>query len=397
MKLEKLNEIVGSAAALRFRTRLQPAGGQGDKVFPPTYEGGKYAEEKRKIDGVSLPCVHLDSVQSQANRMELALLEAIREGRISIPIVEVDFPAKDPALKDVGIISSFEAPHRMADAILRDSGLGGKRFRDMPEGKLLDESSIHDATGLFGINPASLLFGIWDSTGPKGGLGVKFQRSIVSELVAVDVEKGVKSSSRIDPLGLMVNAGILYTDPVAGGWTLDAKGSDGKALQKVGKDGKPSEANHGNIPPTVTDTNGGVTFSHALQTVVISLPSIRRLGFPVQGKETSAVNLAARSVLAALGLCAAALSISKGYDLRSRCLLVPENAGGWEIVAGDGAMESFSISAEDSCTLLKAAVKAAQEIGLPWREKPLTLVPSDGLVALVRRNRELAMQSKNED
>jgi len=67
-------------------TDYQPTGGLGDKVFPPTYEGGKYAMEKR-IDpatGEERQCVLLDSVQSQANRMELALLEIPDRGRPSV-------------------------------------------------------------------------------------------------------------------------------------------------------------------------------------------------------------------------------------------------------------------------------------------------------------------------
>lgn len=41
------NAVAGTAAAFRCVTEYQPAGGPGDKVFPPTYEGGKYAEEER--------------------------------------------------------------------------------------------------------------------------------------------------------------------------------------------------------------------------------------------------------------------------------------------------------------------------------------------------------------
>ncbi|MGC8625834.1 MAG: type I-U CRISPR-associated protein Cas7, partial [Phycisphaerae bacterium] len=73
LTLEILTEAVKNAAALRCITELQPAGGPGDKVFPPTYMGGVYATETRLIDGRRMPCVLLDSVQSQANRMELAL------------------------------------------------------------------------------------------------------------------------------------------------------------------------------------------------------------------------------------------------------------------------------------------------------------------------------------
>ena len=57
------NALAGSAAAFRCVTDYQPAGGPGDKVFPPTYEGGKYATEER-VDpnsGEVTPCVLLDS------------------------------------------------------------------------------------------------------------------------------------------------------------------------------------------------------------------------------------------------------------------------------------------------------------------------------------------------
>jgi len=399
MKLETLRQVVASDAALRYRVRLQPAGGAGDKVFPPTYEGAKYAEEKRRIGDAIVPCVHLDSVQSQANRMELALLEAMQEKRIHLPVVMVDFAAtNDPTLRDVGKITSLEAPHRLADAILRDScAADGTRFRDTPEGKVLDSSSIASAAAIFGINPTALLFGVWDSTGPKGGLGVKFQRAIVSELAAINTERGVRTSSRIDPLGIMANSGVLYRDPATGGWTLETKGANAKPLEKYGKEGKPSAANHGNVTPTIEESNGGITFAYALQTVVLSLPALRRLRFPIDGHSETARDLAARTALAALGLCGAVLSNSKGYDLRSRCLLVPETPGQWETLHGDGTTTTFDLLANDACALFNEAVEAAKSSGLPWREEPLVLKPSEGLARLVINSRNLLMQSKAED
>ena len=79
--------VAGTAAAFRCVTDHQPACGPGDKVFPPTYEGGKYATEERIDPGTGeiKPCVHLDSMQSQANRMEVALLEAHRTGKVMLP------------------------------------------------------------------------------------------------------------------------------------------------------------------------------------------------------------------------------------------------------------------------------------------------------------------------
>ena len=60
--------VSGNAAAFRCRRKLQPAGGPGDKIFPPTFLGGIYAVEQQHIPEQSSPvtCVLLDSVQSQA-------------------------------------------------------------------------------------------------------------------------------------------------------------------------------------------------------------------------------------------------------------------------------------------------------------------------------------------
>jgi CRISPR-associated protein Csb1 len=153
-------------------TEYQPAGGPGDKVFPPTYEGGKYATEKR-VDprtGEIIDCVLLDSVQSQANRMELALLEAMEEADgLELPLLRVAFTDVPKPIT----VTSLEAPHRIADAIFRDSLImeDGQwcDFRQSSKGSILDLSDNKQATGLFGLCPTALVFGLWDSTGPRGG------------------------------------------------------------------------------------------------------------------------------------------------------------------------------------------------------------------------------------
>ena len=52
LNLDQLKSAVaGNAAAFRCRRRLQPGGGAGDKVFPPTYAGAVYAVEQRRVPG----------------------------------------------------------------------------------------------------------------------------------------------------------------------------------------------------------------------------------------------------------------------------------------------------------------------------------------------------------
>jgi len=406
------NAVTGTAAAIRCRVTLQPAGGKGDKVFPPTYAGAVYAVEKRRVPNEKDPvvCVLLDSVQSQANRMEEALQEAFDRGRIKLPIIAVEFP-RDGLLDDVGTITSLQAPHRVADAILRDSELDGVPFRQTAIGKRIDLVSLQNATPLFDICPHALVFGLWDSTGPKGGLGAKFARAVVSEIVGYGAEFGVKTSSRIDPL--QIRAAVKVTKDKTGYRIAEEKAKGAVS---------PSEVNHGNIPPAFGKYTkgaegpdpmkdfrdsaregqiapGGITIERAEQTTVLSLAALRRLRFPLPGKANDrAIDDAARTVLAALSLCGATLAAERGLDLRSRCLLWPTEVMKWEVLDTPGVEpERVSIDAETAIAVFKEAVAQAKKKGLSWLEEPLKLSPSTKLLTLVRRSQELAVTESGAD
>ena len=379
--------VAGSAAAFRLTLKLDAVS---PKVFPPTYEGGKYATESRRINGQEVPCVLLDSVPSQANRMELALQEAWEGGVIDLPVIAADFTAAgNPGVRK---ITSLQAPHRIADAILRDSLVGGKKFRQSEAGKSLDDVSGGYATPLLQYAPHSLVFGMWDSTGPRGGLGVKFARAIVSEIIGVNAVPGRKTSSRIDPLNIRVNAGVLY-QAKSGGWTLDDKNAvpeKGKPA-KLGKEGKPSEANHGNVTPTISD--GGFTLDYAEQTTVLSLPALRRLRFPAKpgDKSNPDADTAARAYLAALGLLGATLAVEAGYDLRSRCLLRAADPVRWHLLGRPGEPDrTFDLSRDGAIELYKQSLAAVRKVKLPVETDEIVLTPSDDLVALVKKSMELA-------
>ena len=387
--LQTLQETVGgTAAAFRCVTDYQPTGGPGDKVFPPTYEGGKYATEER-IDpetGDVRQCVLLDSVQSQANRMELALLESHRAGKVTLPLLVARFDQEE--LLKRFTVTSLEAPHRVADALFRDSLLNGAIFRKSAKGAMLDTADVRNATGLFGLCPTGLVFGLWDSTGPRGGLGCKFQRALVSEIVGYDAVVGKKTSSRIDPAEIMRSAATLYERKSESGnaphWTLNEKDSKRKL-----KTGRPSEANHGNITPSISE--GGFTLSKARQTTTLSLAVLRRLRFPLNGAADSAhdTDLAARTALAALGLAVGTLA-RVDTDLRSRCQLFAESVPLWELLVRPGeAPQEFELGPEEALKLLEEAIVKAKDLGLPW-EGEIELTPSPDLVELVRRSQELA-------
>jgi CRISPR-associated protein Csb1 len=215
----------------------------------------------------------------------------------------------------------------------------------------------------------------------------------------------VKTSSRIDPAQITRNAGTVYERAEktnsSPDWTVD----EGLATQvknqpkKVGKDGKPSEVNHGNVTPTIE--NGGFTLTHAKQTTVLSLAALRRLRFPLRGASNSSNerDLIARTLLASLGLLSGVLVREQGADLRSRCLLVPTEGFIWELLEnppGTAEPKTFSLNGEQAVAIFRAALEESRNAGLPWEDE-IELVPSEDLIKLVARSQELATHQAEGD
>lgn len=404
--------VDGAAAGIRARTALEPLGGPGDKIFPPTYStppnsDTQYAVERRRVGGDSVDAVVLDSVASQANRMELALLDAYRAGELQVPVVSVDF--RDvPDLVGLDLVSSLEASHRIFDAALRDSLLDDAPFRISPEGQRITEATPRNAAALFHYSPTTLLFGGWDSTGPRGGLGSKYERAITSEIVALGVERGVKTASRIDVLGTEKDAGVLWETP-DGEWTLDegqARREKGQPVKYRGgssdSPGRPSQVNHGNVTPSVETRAGGVTADQILAVVVLSFAALRKLRFPatedgapLPPERRAVAEGAARTALAALGLAATVLSIEDGLDLRSRCVLIPSGPVEFELLHRDGSPPTrFTLDRNGALELFEQARTAADAAGLTWRREELLLRPADKLVDLIRRSQDVTARQE---
>jgi CRISPR-associated protein Csb1 len=419
MNYDKLAQIVTSAAALRRRQRLQPVGGKGDKIFPPTYPGEgrnnpppRHVFERRRINGEEIWCVLVDSVQSQANRLEESLLAVMREGGVTIPHVVVDFSGKE--LAGVSAITSLDAPHRVYDAILRDSLLDGVPFMESEVGKGLAKASNTDASSVLEVSPTALLLGSWHSTGQGGGLGAKFARSLVSEIVAINapVDKeinelrfklssdgdvitvntpvdtrrneidnirtaGRRTGSRIDPLGVLRKVEVYKSET---GWDVTESGAGKKA-----KKARPSEINHGNIAPSVQAL--GITCDYLEHSFVLSFAGLRRLGFGSPKRNT-----AGRALLAALGLLALVEQDERGYALRSRCDLVCEDKAALEIVHPDGRTTETKLEIEEARALYVETYQAAQQAGFHF--DTIRLTPQDKLVKIVYESQRLALEGE---
>lgn len=426
MNYAALTKMVAEDAALRRRQRLQPVGGKGDKIFPPTYPPSdeekrrdrkappRHVFERRRLEGRDgresreVWCVLVDSVQSQANRLEESLLGIIREKSLFIPHVVVDF--SNEGLAGIGKITSLDAPHRIYDAIFRDSELNGQPFLDKNGtlGRRLKEASNTDASALLEVSPTALLFGAWDSTGQGGGLGAKFARCLVSEIVAIDVpvnlkraegrelpfvvasgdnlltvepvSAGRRTGSRIDPLGILSRKGMeVYKSTT--GWDVTAAGAGKNAKQVL-----PSKVNHSNIPPTIEPL--GITCDYLEHMFVLSFAALRRLHF---GSTEPGKNSAGRTLLAALGLLAMTEQDAQGYALRSRCDLVCEEKKSLEAVHADGTTVDISADRQAVRSLYAEAFKAAKDAGFQFSDEPIRLTPQKKLVEIVRKSQELAL------
>ena len=402
--LQALEEAAGGDAAFRRVRRLQPVGGQGDKVFPPTYPPERrgapprHVFERRRVEDREVWCVLIDSVQSQANRLEEALLAAAEDeghdGRVPLPYVTVDFSGA--GLEPLERITSLDAPHRVYDAILRDSLLNGTPFMQSDEGRRLAAAKPADATALLELSPTALLFGAWHSQGEGGGLGAKFPRALVSEIMGIDtpVEEmavnqrtgeleartaGRRTGSRIDPLGVLRKVEV-FKGASRSDWSTD-KSDAGKGAKKV----RPSEINHSNIAPTVEPL--GVTCDHAEHRATITLAGLRRLRFGGGAKDA-----AGRVLIASLGLLALAEQDARGYALRSRCDLVCEGVAPLELVRADGSTVPLELDRTAARVLYREAYAQAESAGFGFTS--LTLKPQDKLVELVRRSRQLALEGE---
>jgi CRISPR-associated protein Csb1 len=195
--------ILAGAQALRATVELTPVNGPGGRIFPPTYPAEAGSREKAPRHVVEeLPSgqrrVLIDSVASQANRQEAALVAARSAGRVDFADVYVDL-----TLTEAGIdrLSATEMPHRLADAILRDSEIDGVPFAQSSLGRRLLATTLADLTPVLEASPTSLLFGCWFSQ--HGQMRpLKIQRAAASDIWADNAVLGQAVGSRIDPLGI---------------------------------------------------------------------------------------------------------------------------------------------------------------------------------------------------
>ena len=363
--LPELSKLVANPAVhgLSISRELQPLGGRGDAVSPPTFaqpqgeeKGPRYVWSERRVGDEAVKTCLLDSSASQANRIEESLLDLVRSGTLALPLHRMDVPG-------IGILTDLELPHRIYDAAVGTARLrDGTPWKNSELAKQVRNASRKDASALLQHAPLVLVLGGWDShsgTAANAWQG-RHEKAIWSKIVAIDAFKMHRPGGRLDPMGLPSSERVDLGD-----------GSKKLVDQGLGV-----------VPPSMEKfPRLSITMGYAEQRSVISFGVLRKIGFGGAGKDRGA-----RNYLAALGILGLAALHRNGGHLRSECDLVCERTDGWKIRRDDAPDEALSgITVERSAEVVQEALDHFPSSGLAFRREPIDLVVHEAIVAAMGR------------
>jgi CRISPR-associated protein Csb1 len=303
--------------AVTLREDLEPVHGKDSVFFPPTFappEGSKespsYVVDENKVALV-------DTVGSQANRME-PIFKSPPYSEL-IPRATVKIGERRIDLLDAG--------HRAADAVVR--------FSDKWEqlrAAFLAIRDKRDAAPLAKLAPTSLVFGVWDSRDTQ----VKLPRIVGSTIRAYKVEKLLRSAQFFASTEKEDTEGLV------------PPGS--KFLSTVGLDDAPAGR-----------TDGGVISRDGIRReAILNLVALRALS---SGPNGAALKLQ-RYIL---GLALVALLAPSDKFLREGCLLVPagERDAETKLVDRTGKRNDLKLADPEALDFAQAAAKDFG-VGGPW-------------------------------
>jgi len=324
-QLDQFDNIIqdDTIAAIVMRQYLKPVEGETPTViFPPTYADIGYNIDTLDQNGEIKNVCAIDSVGSQANRME----PLFKKPPYSELVPQITVEVRKPALKGqsqgdlIDKVNLLDAGHRIADAVVRFSDKAdeiNEAFNAMKKG---------NAVPLAKLSPTSLVFGCWDSRGSS----VKLPRIVRSTIKAFNVLKLTRAAQ-------YVPATEHYE----------------KAFEKLSEKEKKkfTDAGMGHVPST--GAPGGVLLdskSEVIKETVVSLSPLRSL-------QTVDDSDAIRIRRYIFGLSLVAITASQEPLLRMGCELTadPDKPAIWEIVNCNGTRKSFAVSHKEALTFAQAA------------------------------------------
>jgi CRISPR-associated protein Csb1 len=308
--------------ALALRQQLAPVE-ESRVIFPPTYAGNN--ESIYNIDTLSdgTRVAAIDSVGSQANRME-PIFKASKNGNPANPLAKL-VPQVDIQVREDRTVSILDAGHRLGDAIIRSSSL-----KDEAK-KAFEAFLAGDAGPLAKISPTSLVFGAWDSR----DTAAKLPRVVQAVVRAWDVDT-LKRSAQYSPP-------VDYT-------ALDVFSEDEKA--KSENNPKSPLAQRGFVHVPAGEALGGVLARGPIvRDVTVNLVALRRLDSQANGREL-------RRYVLGLSLVAAT-DFGDGF-YRQGCLLTldPSAPGEWVAVRRDGTRAPVGLTEAIARAYAEATARA---------------------------------------
>jgi CRISPR-associated protein Csb1 len=354
---EALAAAAEHASAITLRATLIPAAAlpEDNKFFvlPPTYAEVGHLASPIRDDGTH-EYILIESTQSWANRLE----ELLDRPEVGVGAMSV--------LAGGRTLTVNALPHRVFDALLRDSEQAGQAFRATPLGQSITEARADNATALLQSAPGTLLFGAWDSfAGAKMG-AAKWPAALSGQIMGFDALQTQKAGIRIDPMNIARDAVTGFkSESRAEGWTTDEAKAQKNAKGEPVPLEKASEIGHGHILATLA-TKGAWVSRIELRSS-LSLTRLRRYHFPVGDVVTPQADAAARTYLAALGLWLMHTRLMAGLELRAGAELDATKADFLlrTPLQGDTVL---TVTAETAGAALEQALVTAKNAGFQFAE-----------------------------
>ena len=372
------NLKLGRGSVITSITELEPAAGPHASVAPAKFVDGSksvFAYETRYIDGDARKVVLIDSKQSELNRAEAAIEQGRQysnEAVVKIPRAVVTYETENGPVE----YSDMELSHRIFDGHFRAGRVDGKPITENDQYRALRNCTPADMSALLNTAPAALLFGAWDST--RKSNQVRLRSALVGEIIGVlaDQEPGAehrqarRGGARVDAVAAsvklapkdmesLVNDQEAELSPKNIKKNRDAIAAASKAKNKDAAHVSASGIGLGSIPPSLEET-GAVACRRIIRSWVLSLTTLRQLRFGTDEKK----NVAARALLAALGLNAIARAENELY-IRANCDLIESAAPVVTLDQRFGEKKTFApLTVKQADQLLLEAIEYAKEEGV---------------------------------
>lgn len=385
------NVKLGGGSVITSITELEPAAGPHASVAPAKFVDGSksvFAYENRYIEDDAQEVVLIDSKQSELNRAEAAIEQGRQYGDeavVKIPRAVVTYKTENGPVE----YTDMELSHRIFDGHFRAGRVDGKPITENDQYRALRNCTPADMSALLNTAPAALLFGAWDST--RKSNQVRLRSALVGEIIGVlaDQEPGAehrqarRGGARVDAVAASVQLTPKDMESLVNDQEAELSAKNVAARRKEAKIAKAdarisaSTLGLGSIPPVLEET-GAVACRRIIRSWVLSLATLRQLRFG-QDEEK---NIAARALLAALGLNAIARAERELY-IRANCDLIESAAPVVTLDQRFGRKKEFApLTVEHTDQLLLEAIEKAKEVGVAeWDGQTFNVEGNSAIIA----------------